>query len=143
MDLPHLEPETKLLSLPVGYPRTGRDGSRRLQLLCSRRKKHEARRVQRRLGSGSSGETDRMTMTLGAAPVCLHSAPRDRLPAPIPPGVSRFLIWSYLVCIADFQFGNERCAVLTSYLAMRCRRTAPVNAPRSFSRTAEVFFNHA
>src|SRR5437867_6883713 len=94
MDAPPREPERQLLSLSVGYPRTGRDGSRRLQLLCSRRKKHEARSVQRRLGSGSSGETDRMTMTLDAAPVFLQSALRDRLPAGIPLEVSRFLICS-------------------------------------------------
>src|SRR5438093_5068335 len=111
MDPPPREPERQLLSLPVGYPRTGRDGSRRLQLLCSRRKKYEARGVQRRLGSGSSGETDRMTMSLDAAPVFLQSAPRDRLPARIPPGLSRFLIWSasqiFNLAMSDLRCVNQ------------------------------------
>src|SRR5207245_7593094 len=108
MDAPPREPERQLLSLPVGYPRTGRDGPRRLQLLCSRRKKHEARGVQRRLGSGSSGETDRMTMTLDAAPVFLQVCAARQAAGW---HSSRSLSIPYLFWIADFQFGNERSAL--------------------------------
>src|SRR5439155_22091760 len=49
-----------LLSLPGDYPGSRRDGSRRLQLLCRRWKKHEARSVQRSLGQGGSRETERL-----------------------------------------------------------------------------------
>src|SRR5205809_6091221 len=60
MDPPPREPERRLISLPGDYPSSGRDGSRRVQLLCWRRKKHEARGVQRSLGQSRRRETKSM-----------------------------------------------------------------------------------